>query len=548
MKIAITGASGNVGTALLRALHNDNSVTDIVGISRRTPPEDEEPYAGVEWHSIDVGAAADEKQTVSALANAFAGADSIVHLAWIIYPNHDRELLRRVNVEGTRRVLEASARAGVKHVVVASSIGAYSPDKARKNVSDSKDTPPLRREDFPARGIAGSHYSEDKGAVEELLDTFQAAHPDITIARLRPGLIFQADAASEIQRFFLGSAAPVQLAGRGTIPVLPLPRGLRAQAVHADDIAQAYRLAATTGASGAFNICADDVLYPQDFADLLGAGTFFEVPPVAARAAVFAAHRSGALPMDPGWIDMAMGVPLMDTTRAKTELGWTPTRTAKDTVRELLDAMTAGTGHNSPSLWAEDDDTKTLPHLGITVAEAVRATRVGSVSPQIDAKLLERYVGNHLTGARGAVERLDMMTLNYQDTPVFPQIARIAIEIRADRDFLERLTRELGLSPKPVQGAAAWAGEMVGRLKPNGRVAKRSPLALLLESEMMRSAVMGKIGGWETLRDNSADLGLEPGIFDDLIDAAHGQLQLISDIHHHASLTALRQDRETYRG
>ncbi|WP_291313821.1 NAD-dependent epimerase/dehydratase family protein [Corynebacterium sp. UBA2622] len=549
MKIAITGASGNVGTALLRALHDDDTVTDIVGISRRVPPEGEEPYAGVEWHSIDVGAAASEEETVPALAEAFEGADSVVHLAWIIYPNHDRELLRRVNVEGTRRVLEACVRAGVKHVVVASSIGAYSPDEARKDVDGPTDTPPLRGEDFEARGIEGSHYSEDKGAVEELLDAFVTAHPDITVARLRPGLIFQADAASEIQRFFLGSAVPVSLLGKASLPLVPLPRGVRAQAVHADDIAQAYRLTATTGASGAFNIAADDVLYPKDFADLVGQGRFVELPPAVVRAAVTAAHRSGALPADAGWVDMAMGVPLMDTTRAKTELGWQPTRTAKDSVRELIDAMIAGEGHDSPSLWAEDEASKAMPHLGLTVGETAEVAENGAaISPEVDTELLQDYLANHLTGARGAVERLDMMTLNYQDTPVFPQIAQLAREIRADRDFLEYLTHSLGLEPKATQSAAAWVSEKAGRLKPNGRAVKRSPMSLLLEAELLRSAIAGKIGGWEVLRDNASHLGLAPEVFEELITAARGQLELATQVHEHASATAFRTDRETYRG
>ena len=83
MKIAITGASGNVGTALLRALHKDNEVTDIIGISRRMPSSKQEPYAGVEWHSIDIGAAAPENEAVSQLTGAFTGADTVIHLAWI---------------------------------------------------------------------------------------------------------------------------------------------------------------------------------------------------------------------------------------------------------------------------------------------------------------------------------------------------------------------------------------------------------------------------------------------------------------------------------
>ncbi|MCT1597866.1 NAD-dependent epimerase/dehydratase family protein [Corynebacterium sanguinis] len=549
MKIAITGASGNVGTALLRALHKDNEVTDIIGISRRMPSSKQEPYAGVEWHSIDIGAAAPENEAVSQLTGAFTGADTVIHLAWIIYPNHDRELLRRVNVEGTERVLDAAAAAGVKHIVVASSIGAYNSDDARGSVQDAQDTPPLRGEDFPARGIEGSHYSEDKGAVEALLDAFETTHPDITVARLRPGLIFQADAASQVQRFFLGSAAPVGVLRKAKLPALLLPKGIRVQAVHADDIAQAYLLAAKKRATGAFNICADDILYPEDFANLIDHGRFVELPPAVVRAAATAAHRAGALPADAGWIDMAMGVPMMDNSRAKHELGWQPTRSAKDTVRELIDAMINGSGHNSPSLWAEDSTDKVLPQLGVTAGETAQmAQETASPSSEVDLELLEHYLANHLTGARGAVERLDKMTMNYQDTPVFAQIARVAREIRADRDFLEILTRKFGFNPKPAQGALAWAGERFGRFKPNGRVAQRSPMALLLEAEMMRSAVVGKIGGWEVLRDNAEHLGIDAGVFEALIDAAHGQLSLITEVHEYASATAFQEDRETYKG
>lgn len=538
MKIAVTGASGNVGTAVLRALHADNDVTDIIGISRRVPSPEQEPYAGVDWLSIDIGAAVGESEAVPALTEAFAGADTVIHLAWIIYPNHDRELLRRVNVDGTRHVLTAAAAAGVRHIVVASSIGAYSRDDARGDVDGAHDTPQLRGEDFPARGIAGSHYSEDKGAVEGILDSFEKAHPDITVARLRPGLIFQAEAASEIQRFFLGSALPVGLLGAAKLPVLPLPRGIRAQAVHADDVAQAYLAAAKKRATGAFNICADDILYPKDFAEVIDHGRFVELPPAAVRAAAAAAHRSGALPADAGWIDMAMGVPMMDNTRAKTELGWAPTRSAKDTLRELVRAMADGAGHHSPSLWAE--------------RSAVKITEVAQFAPaptdEIDLDLLGQYLADHLTGARGAVEHLDAMTVNHQDTPVFPQIARVAREVREDRDFLEHITRSFGLNPKPSQGALAWAGERVGRLKLGGRARKNSPSELLLEAEVLRSAVAGKIGGWEVLRDNAEHLGVKAEVFDELIEAAHGQLRLISDIHGYASATALRADRETFRG
>lgn len=153
-----------------------------------------------------------------------------MHLAWLIQPNRQRERLRRTNVEGTRRVAEAVARAGVPHLVVASSVSAYSP------VAD--DEP--RREDWPVAGTRTSHYSVDKAAQERVLDEFERAHPDVAVARLRPALIFQADAAQEVVRYFLGPLVPVSLLRYGRPPAIPLPAGLRLQAVHADDVADAY--------------------------------------------------------------------------------------------------------------------------------------------------------------------------------------------------------------------------------------------------------------------------------------------------------------------
>lgn len=149
----------------------------------------------------------------------------MIHLAWLIQPNTERDLLRRVNVEGTRHVLEAAEKAGVAYVAVASSVGAYSP------VADDRP----RNEDWPTEGIPTSHYSVDKAAQERVLDEFSRAHPEIALARLRPGLIFQGSAGAEIQRYFAGRWAPVQLLSSFRPPVLPLPQGMRAQAVHAVD-------------------------------------------------------------------------------------------------------------------------------------------------------------------------------------------------------------------------------------------------------------------------------------------------------------------------
>jgi nucleoside-diphosphate-sugar epimerase len=109
VRIAITGASGNVGTALLRRLHRahtEGGALEVVGISRRAPDPSQAPYAGVRWHEADVG-----QPGGTDLERAFAGVDAVVHLAWQIQPNHDLAALYRTNVTGTANVLDAAGSA-----------------------------------------------------------------------------------------------------------------------------------------------------------------------------------------------------------------------------------------------------------------------------------------------------------------------------------------------------------------------------------------------------------------------------------------------------
>ncbi len=334
MRIAITGASGNAGTALLRNLQGQSSrkpgSLQLVGLSRRLPDTSREPYGGVEWHPLDVGLEQDRPK----LEKALAGVDAVVHLAWQIQPNHNLDLLHRTNVTGTKNVLEAAAGAGVKQVVCASSVGAYS--------KSSKE--PRRDESWPATGMGGSHYSRHKAEQEKLLDEFATAHPDISVARLRPGLIFQGRAGSEIGRYFLGHVFPRLVPRKPWLPLLPAPDNLVFQAVHADDVAEAYWRAVDQRASGAFNIAAEPVLNPQELARILGAKRILPIPMRLLHAVVDLTWRARIQPTDSGWVEMAAGAPIMDTGRARRILGWEPKVSSVDAVKELLGGMGTGEG------------------------------------------------------------------------------------------------------------------------------------------------------------------------------------------------------------
>jgi nucleoside-diphosphate-sugar epimerase len=329
MRVVVLGASGNVGTALLRALEAEPAVDEIVAAARRPP--DRWDSAKTTWRSVDIVA--------DPLEPLLAGADAVVHLAWLIQPSRDRAQTHGVNVGGSRRVMAAVAAAGVPALVYASSIGAYSPGPKERRVPET----------WPTGGVPSSFYSRDKAEVERLLDAFEREQPDVRVVRLRPGLIFQRGAASEIRRLFAGPFLPSRLVDPRWIPVVPRHPRLRFQAVHADDIADAYRRAIVGDARGAFNVAAEPVLDGEALGRLLHARPV-PVPAPVLRGAAAAAFQLRLTPTPSGWVDMALAVPLMDTTRAREVLGWQPTRDAGDALLELLDGIRTQAGSPTPTL------------------------------------------------------------------------------------------------------------------------------------------------------------------------------------------------------
>ena len=167
---------------------------------------------------------------------------------------------------------------------------------------------------------------------------------------MRPGLIFKREAATEIRRLFLGPFLPSLAFDRRLIPAVPRVRRLCFQAVHADDVGEAFRLAVTRAdARGAFNLAAEPPIGPGELAELLGARSF-GTPPGALRGLASATWRARLQPTPPGWLDMALDAPLMSSARARAELGWAPRASAEEALVELLDGLRDGAGLNTPPL------------------------------------------------------------------------------------------------------------------------------------------------------------------------------------------------------
>jgi nucleoside-diphosphate-sugar epimerase len=252
--------------------------------------------------------------------------------------------LGRVGVGGTSAVLDAADDAGVAHFVHLSSLGVYSPAPG----ADGGGAPVPVDETWPTEGIASLAYSREKVAAERLLDEYEKnGSGRLLITRIRPALVVQGDAGSAILRYGLPAFLPSSVLR--LVKVLPLDPSLVIQAVHTPDVADAIARVLERRAGGAFNLAADPPLAASDIADALGA-RLVPMPRAVLRAAVAAGWNLGVQPLDPGWIDLAFAVPLMDSGRARRELGWQPAADAKTALAELVEGMKDSRGTSSAPL------------------------------------------------------------------------------------------------------------------------------------------------------------------------------------------------------
>ncbi|HLG68296.1 MAG TPA: NAD-dependent epimerase/dehydratase family protein [Acidimicrobiales bacterium] len=324
MRVVVVGSTGNVGIALVDALVAGGA--EVLGLARRRPTA----HGVAGFRQADI--------TTDDLVGHFRGADVVVHLAWIFQPTHRPSVTWRVNVEGTERVLRAAAEAGVGALVCASSVGAYSPGPG--HVVD---------ESWPTHGYPEAAYGREKAYVERLLDIFAAERPNVRVVRLRPGFIFQPAAGPQQVRLFAGPLAPTSLLRPGRLPVVPWPAGLRIQALHAADAAEAYRLAIESDASGAFNIAADPVVDEAAAQEVFGARVV-TIPPELAKGALRVGWLAHLVPAEPALLDLARSLPVMSTERARRVLGWSPRSSSVEALRAGLAGMAEGAGGPTPPL------------------------------------------------------------------------------------------------------------------------------------------------------------------------------------------------------
>jgi UDP-glucose 4-epimerase len=326
LTVAVTGPTGEIGKPFIRALERQKDVTRVLGMARRPFDPKAHKWSKTEYRQGDVL----DRAAVDALC---AEADVVVHLAFIIVAGSKES--HSINLEGSRNVFEAAVKAKAQRLVYASSVAAY---------GFHEDNPQPLTEDIPARGTEAHAYSADKAAVEEVLsEAVEGSETDAYV--FRPCIVAGPEAP-----LLINSIPYVQLSERlpGAVralfdqvpilkPVLPDP-GVPFQLVHHDDVALALRAAVLgRGAPGVYNLAGAGEVTMRDLADALGYYTV-PVPELAVDATAEVISRLPFLPDEASWIEAARIPVLMDTAKARSELGWRPRHDALETLKATVEA------------------------------------------------------------------------------------------------------------------------------------------------------------------------------------------------------------------
>ena len=327
LTVAVTGPTGTFGFGLMPLLQEDERVARVVGIARRPFDPSEHGWTKMEYRRGDV-------RDRDALEDAFAGADVVVHLAFMITGTASRETIRAINVEGTLNAFRAAAAAGARRFVYASSVAAY---------GFHPDNPVGMDEEWPVRPAMHLFYAQEKAELEQLLAEENERHAGIDLYLLRPPIVLgpHAIGAKDVLPGPLAAVGKrlLEVVARLPVPVPTVAPEAPVQFIHEDDVGQALLLCTVAaGPPGAYNIAADGIMSGTEVARELGLAPL----PIPGRVVHQAAGMAAALPRPPfappaaEWIEALSHPAIMDTTKAKQELGWRPRYTAVEALRDTL--------------------------------------------------------------------------------------------------------------------------------------------------------------------------------------------------------------------
>ena len=306
-RVLVTGGAGFLGSHVAAALVVRPDVETVVAGDVRAP---EHPLEGVVYDECDVT----RPSGLVPLLQRHA-IDVVVHLAAIVNPGRDHDLEYRVDVEGSRHVLEACVEARVRRIVVSSSGAAY---------GYHADNPEWLRESDPLRGNDEFPYSRHKRLVEEMLAEYRAEHPGLEQVVFRIGTILGPTVRNQITALWDG---PAILGVRGSDSPFVF--------VWVDDVAAAMARAATDGPPGIYNVAGDGRVTVREIARRLGK------PVIAVPAGLLAfGLRVGRMLRltvhGPEQVGFLRHRPVLANDALKRDFGFTPAKTSAEAFESYL--------------------------------------------------------------------------------------------------------------------------------------------------------------------------------------------------------------------
>lgn len=305
--VLITGGAGMVGRALAETLPSENTLaTDL---ARNELPDH------VRFQRMDVTGS--DPDTIIGQEKP----DVVVHLASIVTPlaGMTRAQAYAVDVSGTRNVLAACVKHGVRRLVVTSSGAAY---------GYHADNPVPLSEDDPCRGNPEFAYADHKRQVEEMLATARIEHPQLEQVVLRVGTVLGVGTENQITALFRRKRL---LAIKGSDSPFVF--------IWTHDLARIVKRAATDGPVGLFNVAGDGWLSVDELAHALGKSVL-RLPAWTLRAALAIAQPMGVSQYGPEQVRFLQYRPVLANDRLKQEFGYTPELTSA----QVFDLWRRGAG------------------------------------------------------------------------------------------------------------------------------------------------------------------------------------------------------------
>ncbi|MET3859189.1 UDP-glucose 4-epimerase [Dietzia sp. 2505] len=302
MRVVLTGASGDFGTALLRGLILREEVDHVVALAR-SPLRVRDPK--IERRIVDI--ASDD------LDEVFAGADAVIHCAFMVEEPRDKESARVVNVDGSRRVLRAADSAGARVCVMTSSINAYGP----------RGGPEVIDESAPIGAGEEHYYFHHKALVEEDVRRWRRVSDGrMATAVLRPTYVVGPDMSNSGLETM-----------RSRVVLHPSPGKSYFQFLHQDDLVDAYLRVLLAGVDGEFNLGPEGALTVSQLCRL-NRSVCVPVPLRAARRLADLGFRMRLLAYSSHWV--TCGEPVTTSRRLRDATGWTPRYDCTEAARLML--------------------------------------------------------------------------------------------------------------------------------------------------------------------------------------------------------------------